>query len=48
MPKKIYIPKPDKYMVRCEGLVKIYKSSKSEVKALRGLDLKVEKASLWR
>lgn len=46
MPIKIPIPAPDNYMVRCEKLVKIYKSAKSEVHALRGLDLKVEKGEL--
>ena len=32
----------DKYMIRCENLVKIYKTSDVEVVALQGLDLDVE------
>lgn len=33
----------DKYMIRCENLVKIYKTSEVEVVALQGLDLDVER-----
>lgn len=36
----------DKYMIRCENLVKIYKTSEVEVVALQGLDLDVEKGEL--
>lgn len=36
----------DKYMIRCENLVKIYKTSDVEVVALQGLDLDVEKGEL--
>ena len=36
----------DKYMIRCENLVKIYKTSEVEVVALQGLDLDVERGEL--
>ena len=36
----------DKYMIRCENLVKIYKTSDVEVVALQGLDLDVERGEL--
>lgn len=39
-------PENDKYMIRCENLVKIYKTSDVEVVALQGLDLDVEKGEL--
>lgn len=38
--------KNDKYMIRCENLVKIYKTSEVEVVALQGLDLDVERGEL--
>lgn len=36
----------DKYIIRCENLIKIYKSSDIEVVALQGLDLNVERGEL--
>lgn len=36
----------DKYMIRCENLVKIYKTSDVEAVALQGLDLDVERGEL--
>ena len=42
----ILSPDDDKYMIRCENLVKIYKTSDVEVVALQGLDLDVEKGEL--
>lgn len=36
----------DEYMIRCENLVKIYKTSDVEVVALQGLDLDVKKGEL--
>ncbi len=36
----------DRYMIRCENLVKIYKTSDVEVVALQGLDLDVKKGEL--
>lgn len=36
----------DKYMIQCENLVKIYKTSEIEVVALQGLDLDVERGEL--
>lgn len=36
----------DKYMIRCDNLVKIYKTSDVEVVALQGLDLDVERGEL--
>lgn len=42
MPKKILLAPPENVMVRCENLVKIYKSKDVEVMALQGLDLTVE------
>ncbi|MGN0623523.1 MAG: ATP-binding cassette domain-containing protein [Oscillospiraceae bacterium] len=40
------IPEVDKYMIRCENLVKIYKTDEIEVVALQGLDLDVERGEL--
>ena len=37
---------PESVMVRCENLVKIYKSDGVEVMALQGLDLTVERGEL--
>lgn len=39
-------PEVDKYMIRCENLVKIYKTDEIEVVALQGLDLDVERGEL--
>lgn len=39
-------PQVDKYMIRCENLVKIYKTDEIEVVALQGLDLDVERGEL--
>lgn len=39
----IVVADNDKYMIRCENLVKIYKTSDVEVVALQGLDLDVER-----
>lgn len=36
----------DKYMIRCDNLVKIYKTDEIEVVALQGLDLDVERGEL--
>ena len=36
----------DEYMIRCENLVKIYKTSDVEVVALQGLDLDVKKGEV--
>lgn len=36
----------EKYMIRCENLVKIYKTDEIEVVALQGLDLDVERGEL--
>lgn len=36
----------DEYMIRCENLVKIYKTSEVEVVALQGLDLDVKRGEL--
>lgn len=38
--------KNDDYMIRCENLVKIYKTSEIEVVALQGLDLEIKKGEL--
>lgn len=46
MPKKILLAPPENVMVRCENLVKIYKSKDVEVMALQGLDLTVERGEL--
>lgn len=46
MPKKILLAPPENVMVRCENLVKIYKSRDIEVMALQGLDLTVERGEL--
>ena len=46
MPKKILLAPPENVMVRCENLVKIYKSRDVEVMALQGLDLTVERGEL--
>ena len=37
------VVKTPEYMIDAEGLVKIYKTKETEVLALSGLDLKVEK-----
>lgn len=42
----IISPQYDKYMINCENLVKIYKTSEIEVVALQGLDLDVERGEL--
>lgn len=39
-------PEDDGYMIRCENLVKIYKTSEVEVVALQGLDLDVKRGEL--
>ena len=35
-------------IIRCDSLVKIYKTDDLEVMALQGLDLEIAKGSLWR
>ena len=35
-----------KYIVECDGLVKLYKTSEVEVMALQGLELQIEKGEL--
>lgn len=44
--KNILTPQDDEYMIRCENLVKIYKTSEVEVVALQGLDLQVRRGEL--
>lgn len=39
-------PADDEYMIRCENLVKIYKTDEIEVMALQGLDLDVKRGEL--
>ncbi len=39
-------PRDDGYMIRCENLVKIYKTDEVEVVALQGLDLDVKRGEL--
>ena len=39
-------PQDDEYMIRCENLVKIYKTDEVEVVALQGLDLDVKRGEL--
>ncbi len=39
-------PRNDDYMIRCENLVKIYKTDEVEVVALQGLDLDVKRGEL--
>lgn len=46
MPKKVLLAPPENVMVRCENLVKIYKTDEVEVMALQGLDLTVERGEL--
>ena len=46
IPKNVMLAPPDSVMVRCENLVKIYKSEGVEVMALQGLDLTVERGEL--
>ena len=46
MPKTILLAPPENVMVRCDNLVKIYKSRDIEVMALQGLALTVERGEL--
>lgn len=46
MPHKVLLAPPENVMVRCENLVKIYKTTDVEVMALQGLDLTVERGEL--
>ena len=46
MPKTVLLAPPEHVMVRCDNLVKIYKSRDIEVMALQGLDLTVERGEL--
>jgi AbrB family looped-hinge helix DNA binding protein len=46
MPKTVLLAPPENVMVRCDDLVKIYKSRGIEVMALQGLDLTVERGEL--
>ena len=46
MPKRVLLAPPENVMVRCDNLVKIYKSRDIEVMALQGLDLTVERGEL--
>lgn len=43
---KIIAHRNDEYMIKCENLVKIYKTSEIEVVALQGLDLMVKRGEL--
>ena len=43
---KSIAPADDEYMIRCENLVKIYKTDEIEVVALQGLDLDVKRGEL--
>ncbi len=46
MPRRVMLAPPENIMVRCENLVKIYKTTDVEVMALQGLDLEVERGEL--
>ncbi|MCH5324771.1 MAG: ATP-binding cassette domain-containing protein [Eubacterium sp.] len=46
MPQRVMLAPPENVMVRCDNLVKIYKTSEVEVMALQGLDLTVERGEL--
>lgn len=46
MPQKVLLAPPENIMVRCDNLVKIYKTKDVEVMALQGLDLTVERGEL--
>ncbi len=46
MPKTVLLAPPENVMVRCDNLVKIYKSKDIEVMALQGLDLTVMRGEL--
>lgn len=46
MPENVLLAPPENVMVRCENLVKIYKTDEVEVMALQGLDLTVERGEL--
>ena len=46
MPENVLLAPPEHLMVRCENLVKIYKTDEIEVMALQGLDLTVERGEL--
>lgn len=49
MPEKINVAKQnekEEYMVKADGLVKIYKTKETEVLALQGLDMEVKKGEL--
>lgn len=46
MPQRVMLAPPENVMVRCENLVKIYKTTDVEVMALQGLDLTVERGEL--
>ena len=46
MPQKVLLAPPENVMVRCDNLVKIYKTTDVEVMALQGLDLTVERGEV--
>ena len=46
MPKAVLLAPPEDVMVRCDDLVKIYKSRGIEVMALQGLDLEVKRGEI--
>ncbi|MBR4111452.1 MAG: ATP-binding cassette domain-containing protein [Ruminiclostridium sp.] len=46
MPQKVLLAPPENVMVRCDNLVKIYKTTEVEVMALQGLDLTVERGEI--
>lgn len=46
MPQKVLLAPPENVMIRCDNLVKIYKSSEVEVMALQGLDLTIERGEV--
>ncbi len=46
MPRKVLLAPPENVMIRCDNLVKIYKTTDMEVMALQGLDLTVERGEV--
>lgn len=46
MPQKVLLAPPENVMIRCDNLVKIYKTTDVEVMALQGLDLTVERGEI--
>lgn len=46
MPSKVLLAPPENIMIRCDNVVKIYKTTGVEIMALQGLDLSVERGEL--